>query len=81
MSAKTALEEMLQLIQRRAFDIAALPVDRREGLYETIHEACRRASMQIGQTADEATSTATRIVDFVRAIVGMIDAADRKPPG
>ena len=31
MSAKTALEEMLQLIQRRAFDIAALPVDRRRG--------------------------------------------------
>jgi len=78
MSAKTALEEMLKLIQRRAFDIAALPVDRREGLYETIHEACRRASVQIGQTADEAANTATRIVDFVRVIVGMIEAADRK---
>ena len=79
MSAETALEEMLQLIQRRAFDIAALPVDRREGLYETIHEASRRASMQIGQTGDEAADTATKIVDFVRVIVGMIEAAEGKP--
>jgi hypothetical protein len=80
MSARTALEEMLQLIQRRAFDIGALPGDRREGLYETIHEACRRASMQIGQTSDEAAGTATTIVDFVRVTVCMIEAADRKPP-
>ena len=35
--------------------------------------------MQIGQTADEAANTATKKVDFVRVIVGMIEAADRKP--
>ena len=61
MSPKTALEEMLQLIQRRALDIAALPADRREGLYETIHDACRRASINIGQTDDQAAHTAAKI--------------------
>ena len=66
--------------RRRALDIAALPIDRREGLYETIHDACRRASIQIGQSDGEAAETATAIVDFVRAIVGIIDAgADRNP--
>ena len=80
MSARSALEEMLQLIQRRALDIAALPVDRREGLYETIHEACRRASIQIGQSDGDAAETATKIVDFVRAIVSMIDARSRSEP-
>ena len=78
--AKTALEEMLELIQWRALDIVALPADRRQGLYETIDEACRRASRQIGQSDAEAANTATKIVEFVRVIVGIIEAgADRKP--
>jgi hypothetical protein len=76
MTAKTALEELLQLIQHRALAIASLPSERRQGAYETIHEAWRRASINIGQTDQEATETATKAVEFVRVIVAVIETPD-----
>jgi len=78
MSATSALDEMLKMIKRRAVEIAALPVDRREGRFEMIHDAARRASISIGQGADEAAKTASSITGFVRAVVGIIDAGARQ---
>ena len=49
MSATSALDEMLSMVKRRALEITALPIDRREGRYELIHDATRRASISIGQ--------------------------------
>ena len=43
-----------------------------------IHDATRRASISIGQGADEAVQTASSITDFVRAIVGIIDASQAR---
>jgi hypothetical protein len=74
MSATSALDEMLNLVKRRALEITALPIDRREGRYELIHDATRRASINIGQQPIDAAATATSITEFVRAVVGIIDA-------
>ena len=74
MSATSALDEMLSMVKRRALEITALPIDRREGRYELIHDATRRASINIGQQPIDASATATSITEFVRAVVGILDA-------
>ena len=78
MPAESALDEMLKMIKRRALEIAVLPAEQREGRYEMIHDATRRASIRIGQGEDEAVSTATSITRFVRAIVSIMDAGARR---
>ena len=77
MSATSALDEMLSMVKRRALEITALPIDRREGRYELIHDATRRASISIGQQPIDAAATATSITEFVRAVVGILDAGAR----
>ena len=76
--AESALDEMLKMIKRRALEIAALPTERREGRYEMIHDATRRASISNGQGEDEAGQTASSITNFVRAIVSIMDAGARR---
>jgi S-adenosylmethionine:diacylglycerol 3-amino-3-carboxypropyl transferase len=65
------------MIKRRALEIADLPAERREGRYEMIHDATRRASISNGQGEDEAVRTASSITSFVRAIV-IMDAGARR---
>jgi hypothetical protein len=77
MSATSALDEMLSMVKRRALEISALPIDRREGRYEMIHDATRRASISIGQQPADAAVSATAITQFVRAVVGILDTGAR----
>ena len=74
MSVETALEQMLRLIHRRALNLAALPEDEREIHYDVIRLSCCGAAEQIGQGPDKAAVTANNIVEFTRAMVGIIDA-------
>ena len=74
MSVETALEELLNMMRRRTMNIAALPPDEREVHYELIYGSCRRAAEQIGQSSENAADTAEKMVEFTRAVVGIIDA-------
>lgn len=73
MSVDTALEEMLRMIHRRALNLAALPEDERDMHYELIRLSCCGAAEQIGQSPDRAALTANNMVEFTRAMVGIID--------
>jgi hypothetical protein len=79
-SAAAALEEILHLILRRAMEIAALPADRREPHFESIHRSCRSAAKQIGQGSQKSVDTADKMVAFTVAIVGIIDEGLRTGP-
>jgi hypothetical protein len=74
MSVESALEEMLRLIHRRALNLAALPDDERDWHYDLIRLSCCGAAERIGQSPDAAAVTASNMVEFTRAMVGIIDA-------
>jgi hypothetical protein len=73
MSVETALEQMLRMIHRRALNLAALPEDERDMHYDRIRLSCCGAAEKIGQSPDEAAVTANNMVEFTRAMVGIID--------
>ena len=74
MSVETALEQMLHMIHRRALNLAALPEDERDMHYDVIRLSCCGAAEQIGQSPDKAAVTANNMVEFTRAMVGLIEA-------
>lgn len=73
MSAETALAQLLRMIHRRAFNLAALPDDERDPHYDTIRRSCCGAAEHIGQSPDNAAMTANSMVEFTRAMVGIIE--------
>ncbi|TGQ69596.1 hypothetical protein EN829_014610 [Mesorhizobium sp. M00.F.Ca.ET.186.01.1.1] len=73
MSVGAALELLLRLIHSRAMKLAALPEDERDIHYDLIRRSCCAAAEHIGQTSDTAAITANDIVEFVRAVVGIIE--------
>ena len=73
MSVETALEQMLQMLHRRALKLASLPEDERDLQYDLIRLSCCGAAEHIGQSPDRAAATANNIVEFTRAMVGIID--------
>ena len=73
MSVETALEQMLQMLHRRALKLAALPQDERNPQYDLIRLSCCGAAERIGQSPDEASETAKHMVEFTRAMVGIIE--------
>ncbi|RUW67957.1 MULTISPECIES: hypothetical protein [unclassified Mesorhizobium] len=73
MSVETALEQLLRLIHRRAMRLAALPDDERDLHYDLIRLSCCKAAEHIGQSPDDAAITANDMVEFVRALVGIIE--------
>lgn len=73
MSAETALAQLLRMLHRRAFNLAALPDDERDPYYDTIRRSCCGAAEHIGQSPDNAAITANSIVEFTRAMVGIIE--------
>jgi hypothetical protein len=75
MTVETALEEMLHMIQRRALNVSTLPDDERHLHYDLIRRSACRAAEQIGQNPDLAADTADKVVEFTRALVGIIDSA------
>jgi hypothetical protein len=68
-----ALEQLLRLIHRRALNIAAFPEDERDSHYDLFRLSCCAAAENIGQGPDEAAITANDMVQFVRALVGIIE--------
>ncbi|MER9327343.1 hypothetical protein NKJ26_26455 [Mesorhizobium sp. M0152] len=68
-----ALEQLLRLIHRRAMKLAALPEDERDSHYDLIRLSCCAAAEHIGQSPDVAAITANDMVEFVRALVGIIE--------
>lgn len=89
MSVGTALEQLLRLIHRRAMKLAMLPEDERDCHYDRIRLSCCAAAEHIGQDPDRAAITANDMVEFVRALVGIIElgsgpehepSADQRPP-
>ena len=78
MSVETTLEEMLRMIHRRALNLAALPEDERDWHYDLIRLSCCGAAEQIGQSPAEAAITANNMVEFTRAMVGIIDAGSEQ---
>ncbi|MER9840560.1 hypothetical protein NKJ59_04815 [Mesorhizobium australicum] len=86
---RATLERLLQLIHRRALKIAALPEDERDSHYDLLRLSCCSAAEHIGQSPDEAAITANNMVQFVRALVGIIEvvgegsdqerSSDRRP--
>jgi hypothetical protein len=79
MSVETALEQMLRMIHRRALNLAALPEDERDMHYDRIRLSCCGAAEKIGQSPDEAAVTANNMVEFTRAMVGIIDTGGGQP--
>jgi|GEM_PF-2351006 len=73
MSVGTALEQLLRLIHRRAIKLAMLPEDERDSHYDRIRLSCCAAAEHIGQDPDQAAITANDMVEFVRALVGIIE--------
>src|SRR4051812_34531929 len=73
MSVGTALEQLLRLIHRRAMKLAALPEDERDLHYDLIRRTCCDAAEHVGQSPDKAAITANDMVEFVRALVGIIE--------
>ena len=73
MSVETALEQMLQMLHRRALKLASLPEDERDLQYDLIRLSCCGAAEHIGQSPDRAAETANNMVEFTRAMVGIID--------
>jgi len=85
MSVGAALEQLLRLIHRRAIKLAMLPEDERDSHYDRIRLSCCAAAEHIGQDPDRAAITANDMVEFVRALVGIIEvgsepSADQRPP-
>ncbi|WP_181169082.1 hypothetical protein [Mesorhizobium sp. B2-4-14] len=89
MSVGAALEQLLRLIHRRAMRLAALPEDERDSHYDLIRLSCCAAAEHIGQSPDKAALTANDMVEFVRALVGIIEmgggpdhgrSTDQRPP-
>lgn len=89
MSVGAALEQLLRLIHSRAMKLAALPEDERDLHYDLIRRSCCEAAEHIGQNPDKAAITANDMVEFVRALVGIIEVSygsdqgpstDRPPP-
>ena len=89
MSVGAALEQLLRLIHRRAIKLAMLPEDERDSHYDRIRLSCCAAAEHIGQDPDRAAITANDMVEFVRALVGIIEvgsgpdherSADQPPP-
>ena len=73
MSVETALAQLLRMIHRRALKIAALPDDERDPHYDLIRLSCCGAAELIGQSPDKAAVTANSMVEFTRAMVGIIE--------
>jgi len=73
MSVETALEQMLKMLHRRALKLAALPEDERGSQYDLIRLSCCGAAERIGQSPDKAAETANNMVEFTRAMVGIIE--------
>lgn len=89
MSVGAALEQLLRLIYRRAMKLAMLPEDERDSHYDRIRLSCCAAAEHIGQDPDRAAVTANDMVEFVRALVGIIElgsgpdhgqSTDQRPP-
>ena len=89
MSVGAALGQLLRLIHRRAMKLAMLPEDERDSHYDRIRLSCCAAAEHIGQEPDQAAITANDMVEFVRALVGIIEvgsgsdhepSADQRPP-
>jgi hypothetical protein len=79
MSVEATLEQMLRLIHRRALNLAQLPEDERDRHYDLIRLSCCGAAEQIGQSPAEAAVTANNMVEFTRAMVGIIDTGGGRP--
>ena len=73
MSVEMALEQLLWMIHHRALDLAALPEDERDPHYDLLRLSCCGAAEQIGQSPDKAAVTANNMVEFTRAMVGIIE--------
>ncbi|KRB30799.1 hypothetical protein EB815_23970 [Mesorhizobium loti] len=73
MSVGAALEQLLRLIYRRAMKLSVLPEDERDPHYDLIRLSCCAAAERIGQSPDQAAITANDMVEFVRALVGIIE--------
>jgi hypothetical protein len=82
MSVGAALEQLLRLIYRQAMKLAAMPEDERDSHYDFIRLSCCAAAERIGQSPDKAAITANDMVQFVRAMVGIIEVgcrSDQRP--
>ena len=73
MSVDTALAQLLDMIHSRALNLAALPDDERLPHYDSIRRSCCGAAEDIGQSPDNAALTANSMVEFTRAMVGIIE--------
>ncbi|TPJ28017.1 hypothetical protein [Mesorhizobium sp. B2-7-2] len=74
MSVETALAQLLRMIHHRALNLAALRDDERDPYYDSIRRSCCGAAEHIGQSPDNAAITANSMVEFTRAMVGIIEA-------
>ncbi|CAN7694806.1 hypothetical protein [Mesorhizobium sp. LjNodule214] len=81
MSVETALAQLLRMIHCRALTLAALPDDERDLHYDLIRLSCCGAAEQIGQSPDKAAGTANSVVEFTRAMVGVIEAGHGSDAG
>jgi hypothetical protein len=77
MSVETVLEQMMSMLQRRALNLVALPEDERDLQYDLLRLSCCGAAEQIGQSPDRAAATANNMVEFTRALVGIIETGHR----
>jgi len=73
MSVEAALEQLLRLIHRRVMRLAAMPEDERGSHYDLIRLSCCAAAERIGQSPDKAAITANDMVEFVGALVAIIE--------
>ncbi|MGT2468759.1 hypothetical protein ACVOMV_34625 [Mesorhizobium atlanticum] len=74
MSVETALAQLLRMIHRRALNLAALPDDERDPYYDSIRQILLRERPSTWVNPDNAAITANSMVEFTRAMVGIIEA-------
>jgi len=66
-------EVMMGAIQRRAMEIVALPIDKRETRYRLVYAAYKDSALKIGQNEAAAQETAAQMVEFTKALVRIIE--------
>ena len=71
--SKEAADVVLKAVQRRAMEIAALPEGEREARYSYIHDAYRQSALKLGTAEVSAAELADKMVEFTRAMVGIIE--------
>ena len=73
MDIESATEELMSAVQRRAMEILALPVSKREARYKIIREAFAASARQIGERDPD--EVGAKIEESTRQLVRIMETS------